>query len=102
MAAIKFHVFRTEMGDSGQENCDYRGAGELGAGENDQHRTIAPLEVDPASDALILSTTEKGPDLNKLLAGLASEQPEWLDDVASALGLEGSGPVGIRVGVWDH
>lgn len=102
MPAIKFHVFRTEMGDSGTENCDYRGAGETGPGENDQHRTIPELEIDPASDALIEIVRENGPSANKLFAAAAAQQPDWLDSAASLLGLEGTGPVGLRVGIFDE
>ena len=101
MPAIKFHIYRTDMGDDGTENCDYRGSGEAGAGENDQHRTVPELEIDPASDALIEIVRENGPSANKLFAAAASQQPDWLDSAASILGLEGDGPIGLRVGIWD-
>lgn len=99
MAAIKLHVFRTEMGDPGTESCDFRGQGELGAGENDQHRTIT--EKDPASEAEIALALERGPELNKGFAALNDLLPDATGNVASLLGLEGHGPVGLRVGVWD-
>lgn len=102
MASLKFHIFRTEMGDDGTVNCDYRGGGEQGPGANDQHRTIPELEVDPAPDALIELVKENGPAANKLFAAAAKLQPDWLDSAASILGLEGEGPIGLRVCLMDQ
>lgn len=99
MAAIKLHVFRTQMGNPGTDACDFRGAGEHGAGENDQHRTVE--EIDPASEELIADVLESGPTVNRLLQRLAANQPGHASNVATLLGLEGSGPVGLRIGVWD-
>lgn len=104
MPAIKFHIYRTDMGDDGTQNCDYRGFGEDGADTphaKDQHRTIPELEIDPASLELIEIVKENGPAANKLFAAAASQQPDWLDSAASILGLEGDGPIGLRVGIWD-
>lgn len=100
MASIKLHVYRTRMGDDGTESCDYRGHGEHGAGENDQHRTI--LEKDPASESEIALALEKGPEVNKGFAMLDDLLPGASGNVASLLGLEGSGPIGLRLGVWDR
>lgn len=100
MAAIKLHVYRIEMGDSGTESCDYRGAGEHGAGENDQHRTV--YELDPANESAINGALMKGPKINQMFGELASFLPNYADSIASLLGLEGHGPVGIRIGVWDQ
>ena len=100
MAAIKLHVFRTEMGDDGTHTCDYRGGGEHGAGENDQHRTI--LEKDPASEDEIAEVIELGPNLNAIFARLVASELGAAGNVASAFGLEGHGPIGLRIGVWDH
>lgn len=100
MAAIKLHVFRTEMGDPGIDSCDFRGEGEHGAGQNDQHRTV--LEVDPASDELIETVKMYAPAANGMFQAIGAEQPGWLDKVAGVLGLEGSGPIGLRFGIWDQ
>lgn len=100
MASIKIHVYRTEMGDNGTENCDYRGSGELGAGENDQHRTV--VEVDPASESVINGILMKGPTVNQALKLITDNQPNAFAEVASVLGLEGDGPIGLRVGIWDE
>lgn len=99
MASIKLHVFRTEMGDRGFESVDYRGSGELGAGENDQHRTV--FERDPASDEAIDKILAIGPELNRLFDELDGGTNELAGDIADVLRLEGSGPVGLRIGVWD-
>lgn len=100
MAAIKLHVFRTQMGSNGTESCDFRGSGELGAGANDQHRTV--IERDPAGASEINGVLMKGPATNQALKLLTDGQPDMLDDLASMLGLEGEGPIGLRIGVWDH
>jgi len=100
MVSIKLHVFRMDMGDSGTESCDYRGLGEHGAGENDQHRTV--LERDPASEDEIAEVLEHGPAVNALFAKLLDAADDAAGGIATALRLEGSGPVGLRVGVWDH
>lgn len=100
MASIKLHVFRTEMGDDGTEQCDFRGEGEHGAGSNDQHRTIA--EKDPASESEINGVLMKGPVANQAFKLLADGQPDLFANVADLLGLEGSGPISLRIGVWDQ
>lgn len=86
------------MGDNGFENVDYRGKGELGAGENDQHRTV--LERDPAAPEAIEMVLEFGPELNALLEEIDGDN-DLYGNIADLLKLEGSGPVGLRVGVWD-
>ena len=88
------------MGDSGETSCDYRGGGELGAGPNDQHRTIK--EIDPASEEDIAKALSDGPAANAGANVFENLLPGWVDQVASILGLEGTGPVGLRVGVWDQ
>lgn len=100
MASIKLHVFRVEMGDDGTENCDYRGGGEHGAGEHDQHRTVT--EIDPADESLINGILMKGAAVNQAMKLLYSQQPDAFALIASALGLEGDGPIGLRLGVWDQ
>lgn len=100
MASVKVHAYRINMGDHGTESCDYRGHGEHGAGENDQHRTIG--EVDPANESMINGVLMKGPTANQALKLLVDEQPQLFGQIASLLGLEGDGPVGIRIGVWDQ
>lgn len=102
MAAFKTHIYRIDMGDDGTTNCDYRGKGEYGAGENDQHRTIPQLEVDPASDELIATVLEYGPGMNRMWQAVTRLQPAWLEELASFFGLEGQGPIGIRHGLWDQ
>lgn len=100
MASIKLHVFRTELGDDGSESCDFRGSGEHGAGENDQHRTV--VEKDPATPEEINAITMKGPSANQAFRLLVQDQPDIFGDLATMFGLEGSGPVGLRLGVWDQ
>lgn len=100
MPSIKLHVFRTEMGDDGTESCDFRGSGEHGAGESDQHRTV--IERDPASESEINGVLMKGTAANQAIKLLTDGQPDLLADLASMLGLEGEGPIGLRIGVWDQ
>ncbi len=100
MASIKLHVYRTEMGDNGTEGCDYRGKGELGAGENDQHRTV--VEVDPAPEELCERVLITGSIANSLFRDLSKSQPDIFGKIASVLGLEGDGQVSLRFGVWDN
>jgi len=100
MPSIKLHVYRTEMGDDGTESCDYRGKGEHGAGQNDQHRTIG--EIDPATEDQIHDALEAGPAMNRQFAQMVMAQPSFAGAIASVLGLEGDGPVGLRLGVWDQ
>lgn len=99
MPSVKLHIYRAETGNDGTESCDFRGHGELGAGEDDQHRTV--LEVDPASDGLVDSVIEFGPKANQAFEALREAEPAFVGHLASALGLEGHGSVGLRLGVWD-
>lgn len=99
MAAIKLHLYRVNYGDDGQDNCDYRGNGEHGAGENDQHRTV--YEIDPASEEEINEVLKHGPAVNMGLDALRELIPDFAEKIASLLGLEGDGPIGLRVGVWN-
>jgi hypothetical protein len=99
MPSIKLHVFRTEIGDDGTESCDFRGSGEHGAGTYDHHRTVE--EIDPATDEQIAFILENGPAANKVFAMMAESQHSFAGGIASLLGLEGDGPIGLRLGVWD-
>jgi hypothetical protein len=99
MASIKLHIFRTGMGDKGLSNVDYRGKGELGAGEKDQHRTV--VEKDPADETEIAAALISGPRINQSLVALNDLVPNYADELAGVLGLEGEGPIGLRLGVWD-
>lgn len=96
--SVKFHVFRGP--NAGTESCDFRG-GEETAGDI-AHRTIPQLEVDPAPEALVQKILEVGPELNEIFKEIGDHQPDVFGAIASALGLEGEGPVGLRVGVWDQ
>ena len=100
MASIKFHVFRGD--NDGTESCDFRGEGFIGEEQGDHHRTIPQLEIDPASDELVEAVLEYGPAANDLFSAIREHQPDQLAQLATLLGLEGSGPVGVRVGVWDE
>jgi hypothetical protein len=102
MASIKFHVFRREGTDPGILSCDFRGERFLGAEQGDYHRTIPQLEIDPASDELVARALQIGPELNSLFDEMHKAQPDSFGDIASALRLEGNGPVSLRVGVWDE
>lgn len=98
MSSVKLHVFRGS--DNGTESCDYRGDKFIGAPQGDSHRTVA--EIDPADEDLIKEVLETGPTTNRLFARIAELQPGFGGNLATLLGLEGSGPVGVRVGVWDE
>jgi hypothetical protein len=98
MASIKIHAFRGTH--TGAEDCDFRGDKFVGHEQGDEHRTL--LEVDPAPDALVEAVLEVGAKLNALFGELTAAEPDALGTVASALGLDGEGPVGLRVGVWDN
>ena len=98
MASIKLHVFRGT--DNGSDSCDYRGDKFIGHEQGDEHRTV--LEIDPADELIVKDTLELGPDLNQLFSRLTASEPAELGVVATALGLAGSGPVGLRIGVWDE
>jgi hypothetical protein len=99
MAAVKFHVFRGD--NNGSAGCDFRGEKFIGAEQGDHHRTIPQLEVDPASEDLISQVLTLGPSINALFDAICDKQPGQFGQLAGMLGLEGEGPVGIRVGVWD-
>lgn len=97
MASVKLHVFRGD--DKGTVSCDYRGDKFIGS-PKDEHRTV--LESDPADTGLVDTVLEFGTKLNELLGKLTDEQPSQAAQIASMLGLEGSGKVGLRLGVWDE
>lgn len=97
MSSVKLHVFRGE--DDGTHSCDYRGDKFIGS-PVDEHRTV--LEIDPANEATVTAVIAKGPELNALLKDLTDAQPDALGPIASALGLKGTGKVGLRLGVWDE
>lgn len=99
MPSIKLHVYRKNFGDNGLISCDYRGEGELGAGKDDQHRTV--VERDPATAQEIQGLLLEGPEINQRLDDLSTYLPDYASQIASVLGLEGDGPIGLRVGVWD-
>jgi hypothetical protein len=104
MASVKFQIFRTSDPAGAPDpavNWDYRGHGDQ-VGFADYHRTIPQLESDPASDEYLAEVVENGGALNKLLQSLVRHQPGWLGNLASILGLEGSGPIGLRVCIMDQ
>jgi len=98
MAALKIHVYRGT--NAGTESCDFRGDNFIGHEQGDEHRTV--VEEDPASDALIAETLASGPAVNALFDRFKAVEPEVFGKIASVLGLEGEGPVGLRVGIWDN
>lgn len=99
LVSMKFHVYRGP--DAGTESCDFTGDKEIGEEQDDHHRTIPQLEVDPASEKLQELVREYGPYVNKFFDGIKElGEMEGLGRLASALGLKGEGPVGIRVGLW--
>lgn len=100
MASFKIHVYRGT--NAGTESCDFRGDNFIGEAQGDHHRTIPQLEVDPASDELVSKTLELGPTMNALLDEIKEAQPDAFAGIATALGLGGDGPVGLRVGIWDN
>lgn len=98
MASFKIHIYRGP--NDGTESCDFRGDNAIGSGQGDAHRTV--IEVDPASDALIDETLLNGTSVNKLFNRLKETEPDMFGKLATALGLEGEGPVGLRAGIWDN
>lgn len=98
MSAIKLHIFRGD--NPGIESCDFRGDNFIGSEQGDEHRTI--LEVDPASDELVSTVLSHAPAVNGLFQAIGAEQPDWLAKAAGLLSLDGNGPVGLRIGVWDE
>lgn len=98
MASIKLHVYRGT--NKGTESCDFRGDKFIGHEQGDEHRTV--LEIDPASPDLIEEVLSLGPSINALLGRLTENQPAALGPIATGLGLEGDGPVGLRLGTWDN
>lgn len=108
MASIKVHVYRGA--DTGAESCDYRGDRFVGSLQDprnvrqvaDAHRTIPWLEIDPASEEQIEKVLQVGPAINASLAELIDIMPSFAAPLASTLGLEGSGPPALRIGVWDE
>lgn len=96
MADIKLQVYR---GNLGPEYVDFRGAGNVGAPE-DNHRTVAEYrENDDADIADILATA---PTLNKHLAKLTEKQPSAFGPVATLVGLGGDGPVKMALRIYDN
>lgn len=93
------HVYRGT--NAGTESCDFRGENYIGHAQGDEHATVPQLEIDPASDALIAKTLETGPKVNALFDEIKQVEPEAFGQLASLLGLDGEGPVGLRVGIWD-
>lgn len=97
MAAFKIHAYRGD--NAGTASCDFRGDNFIGAGEGDHHRTA--IEIDPASDDLIAKTLDIGPKMNALFDEIKEVEPDVFGQIATVLGLEGEGPVGLRAGIWD-
>lgn len=100
MASIKTHVYRGT--DDGTESCDFRGEHFIGSDEGDHHRTIPQLEIDPANENLVELVLDHGPAINRIFSAMAAAQPDSISQMASMLGLDGDGDVGIRIGVWDN
>jgi hypothetical protein len=98
MASLKLHVYRGE--NPGTESCDFRGENFVGAEQGDHHRTI--LEIDPATEGMVALALEQGVAMNAVFEMFKSQQPDFAGNVATALGLEGDGLVGLRFGVWDE
>jgi len=98
MAAFKIHVYRGT--NAGTASCDFRGDNAIGHEQGDEHRTV--IEQDPASEALIAETLVSGLAVNSLFDRLKAIEPDVFGKIASVLGLEGEGPVGLRVGIWDN
>jgi hypothetical protein len=95
MATIKLHLLTGGNTDFGTESCDYRGKGEQGAGEADQHKTIMEREFGPEveTNADIEEVIRDGPKLNSMLKRLVSPI------------ITNGGPsltLGLRLGVWDE
>lgn len=98
MAAAKLHVFRGD--NDGTAFCDFRGENFIGKEQGDHHRTL--LEEDPLPEDLIDEVLFIGPRLNVLLQRFAAKQPGEVGKLATMLGLDGDGPVGLRIGLWDE
>ena len=95
-SSIKLHVVRGPH--TGTDNCDFRGPNAVGAPQGDNHRTV--LEIKNASDGLISETLTEGLVINNFFQKLIAVEPQAFEDVATALGLGGTGEPYLRVGVW--
>lgn len=99
MATIKVHAF---VGDNdGTESCDFRGSGELGAGAEDQHRTLLEEEFGPDvnDNERIQEVLADGPEWNRITKSLLKGmKPSGV--IGELLSLIG-GKEGLRIGVWD-
>lgn len=95
---VKLQVYR---GDAGPDHVDFREStgGFLGSPE-DEHRTVAEGEnIDEETAALVL---EAAPIINKLFARMTAQQQSFGKDLATLLGLAGSGPVKLAVRLYDE
>lgn len=109
---LKLQIYRMYDGCGdvvkGIASADFRGEnfiGKLSDPRNvrqieDFHRT-PDTEVPRISEELADIALADAPVANALFAKIAEHQPDALGHLATALGLEGEGPVGLRLGVWD-
>jgi hypothetical protein len=51
---------------------------------------------------MVALALEQGVAMNAVFEMFKSQQPDFAGNVATALGLEGDGLVGLRFGVWDE
>lgn len=104
MAALKWQAFRLNTGQHATDNIDFRGdrAHLLTGEEGDHHRTSKiPPELDPCPDGVLAVMLQHGPAINKGFEAVALAEPEAFGELATVLGLEGTGPVGFRAVVMD-
>lgn len=99
---IKLQAYR---GDLGPEKVDFRGENFVGSPE-DEHRTALEARV-TEEDLAELGLTEEEffaslVSTNKILALVASKQHDSTGNLASLLGLSGSGPVKVAVRAYDN
>lgn len=101
---IKLQAYR---GDAGPEKVDFRQStgGFIGSPE-DEHRTAIEARVTD-EDLTELGLTEEEflaslASANKVLALLASKQHGSTGNLASLLGLSGSGPVKVAIRAYDN
>lgn len=94
MADIKLQVYRGELGP---EYVDFRGDGLQGS-PVDEHRTVAEFRTH--DEEVVAEILTAAPSVNRLLARFSAGQNSSFGNLASLVGLGGSGPVKAAVRIY--
>lgn len=92
----RLHVYRGT--NPGTASCDFTGANYIGHDQGDEHRTVE--EIDGVTPDLEAELTPVFLAANVAFETLKGVEPTFGGNVATLLGLEGTGPVGLRLGFW--